>query len=121
MKVAPVSADLLIKLGLGLAVLGGAAFVLYRLKAAAAQALPYVNPADGRNLVNQGVNAAGSAIFTAPDAAGKNADGTWSLGGWIYDVTHPGTVDQLRNMNTGETSQPAAGHYDAAGNFTGTW
>lgn len=121
MKVAPVSADLLIKLGLGLAVLGAAAFALYKLKGAAAQALPYVNPADGRNLVNQGVNSAGAAIFTDANAAGKNADGTWSLGGWLYDVTHPANVDQLRNLTTGETSQPAAGHYDAAGNFTGTW
>ena len=39
-----------------------------------------VNPADSRNIVNRTVNTVGGAIAQ---------DSNWSLGGWIYDLTHP--------------------------------
>lgn len=58
-------------------------FVMYKLggKAveAAKAALPYVNPADEHNLVNQAVLGVGSAI---------TGDKDWSLGSQIYDWTH---------------------------------
>lgn len=39
-----------------------------------------VNPADSRNLVNRAVTTVGSAV---------SQDSNWTLGGWIYDLTHP--------------------------------
>lgn len=39
-----------------------------------------LNPADSRNIVNRNFEAAGKAMTGDPD---------WTLGGWIYDVTHP--------------------------------
>jgi len=47
-------------------------------------ALPYVNPADSNNLVNQGVTGIGSWITDNP---------YWTLGGSIYDSTHGGWLD----------------------------
>lgn len=66
-----------------------------------------LNPTDPGNLANSLVNYAGSAWNTAPDAAGKNADGSWSLGGWIYDKTHSDVFNPENNSNT-STSPPAA-------------
>lgn len=45
----------------------------------AEQAAPYVNPASRDNVVYRGVNGIGGAISGEKD---------WTLGGWIYDVTH---------------------------------
>jgi hypothetical protein len=109
MKVAPVSADLLIELALGAAALGGLAYVAWRIKAAADDAgsavsdavdqaaevakhtatvvVEAVNPADPQNIVNRGATAVAAAV------TGKPNDGTWSLGTWLYDATHP---DPLR-------------------------
>lgn len=49
------------------------------IKDAAETVAPYVNPADNRNVVYSGVNGIGGAI---------SGDSSWTLGGWIYDVTH---------------------------------
>lgn len=49
-----------------------------------------LNPASSNNIVNQGVNAIGQALDLE---AGRNADGSWTLGGAIYDWTHPGWAD----------------------------
>lgn len=38
-----------------------------------------LNPADDRNLANRGVTAVGQWA---------SGDASWTLGGWIYDVTH---------------------------------
>jgi hypothetical protein len=43
------------------------------------ETVPYVNPADSRNVVYSSIGAVGGAISGNKD---------WSLGGWIYDVTH---------------------------------
>ena len=45
--------------------------------------LTAVNPADSGNLVYRGINAVGDVI----DDGGDND--SFSLGAWIYDVTHP--------------------------------
>lgn len=86
MKVAPVSADLLIKLALAAAAVGALVYA-YRRVSSGLQALPTVaeitpliNPASNQNLVYQGVNAVGGAVAGRSD---------WSLGSWVYDVTHP--------------------------------
>lgn len=57
-----------------------------------------VNPLNRENVFAAGINAAGGAIATAPDAAGKNADGSWSLGGWWFDITNPETAEAVRNV-----------------------
>lgn len=116
MKVTPVSGDMLVKVGLGVAVLGLGVYALYRIKnaatAAASAAAPYVNPADRRNLAYSGVNAVGSAI-TGQD---------FSLGAKIYDWLHP--FENVTGTPTpfgGEISKPGVEHYDEQGNFTGVW
>jgi hypothetical protein len=40
-----------------------------------------VNPGSDQNVIYRGVNAAGSAA---------TGDGSFSLGGWLYDLTHSG-------------------------------
>lgn len=44
----------------------------------------WVNPVSDQNLAYRGVNALGGALA---------GDDSWSLGGWIYDITHPETVE----------------------------
>jgi hypothetical protein len=101
MKVAPVSADLLVKLALGVVVIGA---VVYGLKKAkdvlGAVDLSAVDPTSRDNVAYQTANQIGGSLVTAPDGNGKNADGSWSLGGWIYDVTHPSTVAAIKEMTT---------------------
>lgn len=109
MKTLPISGDLAVKLGLAL----GAAFVLYTLTKKAGEAIgttfdavgevlgdvgELVNPASQQNAVNQGVTALGNAVV-ANDGPGRNADGSWTLGGWVYDVLHG---DQIGMMTTGK-------------------
>lgn len=51
-----------------------------------------MNPTSPDNLAYRGVSAAGGAIVTDPAGPGKNADGSWSLGGFVYDVFHDDPV-----------------------------
>lgn len=101
MKVTPVSGDMLVKVGVGLAVLGLAAYLLHRAKNVIGETLPYINPVDRDNVAYTGVNAVGGSLVTDPAGPGKNADGTWSFGAWIYDVTHG---DQVGQMTTGKAN-----------------
>lgn len=39
-----------------------------------------LNPASDQNLAYRGVNGVGAAV---------SGDSSWTLGGWIYDITHP--------------------------------
>lgn len=48
-----------------------------------------INPVNPNNVFYSGVNAVGGAIVQDPAGPGKNADGSWTLGGWLFDVTHP--------------------------------
>lgn len=101
MKVSAVSGDLLVKVGIGVLAVGAAVYLLHRVKTAAAAVVPYIDPTDRNNVAYHTVNEVGEAIVTDPNGAGKNADGSWSLGGWLYDVTHPGTVDSIKSLSTG--------------------
>lgn len=103
MRVQPVSGDMLIKLGLVVAA-AGAVYLVWRKAAnlggdvieAASEVADAVvvgiNPTNHENIVNRGVSAVGGAVFTSPTAPGKNADGSWTLGGSIYDLTHADAV-----------------------------
>jgi hypothetical protein len=93
MRMAPVSADLLIKLTLGVLLVGGAVWAIRRVTSAAsdaagqvfdaaAQAVDSVNPLNQNNVFAQGANAVVSA------ATGREE----TFGGWLYDVTHPDPV-----------------------------
>lgn len=48
-----------------------------------------INPLNQDNVFYSGVNAVGGAIVSDPAGPGKNADGSWTLGGWLFDITHP--------------------------------
>lgn len=92
MKIAPVSGDLLVKLA---AIGGGVLLLAYLVQKAipkagnAARAVgQYLNPLDSNNGAYSGVNALGGAIVTDPAGPGRNADGSWSLGAALYDLTH---------------------------------
>lgn len=108
MKIAAVSADLLIKLAIGAAVIGGAVYLLRKASTSVSDAFAGVseavsdvadsvivgiNPANSENIVNRGVNAIGGAIVS-DTGPGRNADSSWTVGGWLYDVTHPEVVAQ---------------------------
>lgn len=94
MTVSPVSADLLIKLGIGAALVLGGVYLLRQIGSMAGNALggiadslppldsvvDAVNPASDQNLAYRGVNAVGGAV---------SGDKNWSLGSWLYDATHP--------------------------------
>jgi hypothetical protein len=95
MRVAPVSGDFMVKLAIGAALLGLAWWALERARSAASDAVggalssigEAVNPASADNLINRAVTAIGEAI-TGPQSPGRNADGSWTVGAWLYDVTH---------------------------------
>lgn len=104
-KVAPVSGDLMFKAIAGAVLLGGLLYLVNRAAGAVSDTVGGVldsvtdaasttfNPASDQNFVYGGVNALGSWLSptSAPDGTsvpGRNADGSWTLGGWIYDVTH---------------------------------
>lgn len=99
MKELPISTGLMVKLGLAV----GAGLALYMLTRKAGEAISTtfdavgevmgdvveaVNPVNPNNLAYKSVNAVGAAINKDADGAGKNADGSWTLGGWFYDVMH---------------------------------
>lgn len=140
MKVSPVSADMLIKLGLGAAVLGAAWYSWKKVSGAAGDAIDAVtetasaaagaiitgiNPGNADNIVNKAATAAGGALVSDPEGPGKNADGSWTVGGWLYDVTHPGWQTAINApVPPKVTPKPAAivtSQYDAFGNYLGDW
>ena len=112
MKIGPVSGDLVVKLAL---LAGGAAlaYLAWRkltqgardagqavaeLAASAGEVVDSVivgvNPANPENWANRGVTAAGSYIVS-PEGPGRNADGSWTLGGAIFDLLNPGWATGL--------------------------
>lgn len=58
------------------------------------------NVGSADNAAYKGVNAIGAALNKAPDDNGKNADGSWSFGGWLSDVTS-GSNDKIKAMLKG--------------------
>jgi len=121
MKVAPVSADLLVKLAIAGAV--GLA-IYYALKKAGDglsavsdsvgevvdAVVTSVNPNSSENLVYKSTAAVGSMLVTDPNGPGKNADGSWSLGGWFYDITHPEAVQKIKALTADTYATPSPGH-----------
>ena len=69
----------------GLIVVGalGAWYLTRKASAAAVAAGSAINPVNPDNIFYGGVNEIGGAI------AGEKS---WSLGSWLYDVTHPNEV-----------------------------
>lgn len=86
----------IIKTEAGLYLVGGVAAVLlilyakHKATAAVENALPYINPASDKNIVNQGVSWVGALISGQPN---------WTLGGSIYDATHDGALDVTSSNN----------------------
>lgn len=127
MKTTPVSADLLIKLALGAAVIGvlyyaakratdGAAAVGGWVADAASSVGTALNPTSDQNIAYTGINAVGGAIVSDPQGPGKNADGSWTLGGFLYDITHPGVFDAVKAATAPTVPLPiesGGGHTDA--------
>jgi hypothetical protein len=86
----------------GVVILAAGWYAKKKLGAALTTAAPYVNPLDSRNLAYSGVNAVGGAL---------TGEAGFTLGGWIYDITHPGVA--------GNNASPYLGHlgYDIPENF----
>ena len=123
MKIAPISGDLLVKLGIGAVAFGGLAMLIYTWKSqasaaagAAANAVDYINPNSTQNAVYSTVNGFWDTVLPT-HVPGRNADGSWSVGGFVYDVTHPITAWKVANV-TGPTPVKDSGPYvDAMGNI----
>lgn len=64
---------------------------------AQAQGAAALGEAGGSNAAYYIVNQAGGAMVADPAGNGKNADGTWSLGGYLSD-TFSGNNDKIRAM-----------------------
>jgi hypothetical protein len=56
-----------------------------------------LNPASDQNLINQGVTGIGNALVS-PAGPGRNADGSWTLGGAIYDLFHTDPLSDLSSV-----------------------
>ena len=102
MTLAPVSTDLLIKLALVAAGIGLAVYLVRRTSGAAGEAIDRAraaladtadaviigtNPVDPNNYANRAVTAVGGALVS-DTGPGRNADGSSTVGGWLYDITH---------------------------------
>lgn len=118
MKVAPVSADLLIKIGLVVGVLGLAWYAYQRATGAAGEVasavgnaihaatdatITAVNPANPDNLANQAATSAGAYL---------TGDKDFTVGGWFYDKFHG---DPLKTAGTSSGGTPVV-----QGNINGT-
>lgn len=79
-----------------------------------------VNPLNPDNVFAGAVNTVGGAVMSqgGPNVAGMNADGSWTLGGYLYDMTH-------RDAITGNYAWWQTGNTTAApvntGGYTGRW
>lgn len=52
-------------------------------------AVESVNPLNKNNVVYRGLNAVGDVVDDGED------DNSWSLGAWVYNVTHADEVDEI--------------------------
>jgi hypothetical protein len=106
-----------IGISVAVSVVGLLAYKAWQAAGAAAGAVGDVvthqlNPASSDNLVNAGVTSVGAAV---------SGDTSWTLGGWLYDVT--GGNDKVAAMLKGAPTPPAAnaGTYDPLINYLGPW
>lgn len=89
-----------------LLIAGGLLAVAYIVKKAggaaadaAAQVADAVNPLNHDNVFASTVNKVGGALVTDPNGPGKNADGSWTLGGWLHDVLNPDTARAVAEVS----------------------
>lgn len=108
-KVTPVSGDFLVKAGLVLAGAGLLAWLVWRNR-------NLINPLSPDNAAYSGVNAVGGSLV-GPDGPGSNADGSWSLGGFLFDVFNPGTAQAVRDMSGPTTTTEPLLEYADYGTF----
>jgi hypothetical protein len=87
---------------------GVVAVVLYlsagAAKKAAGAAANAMNPVNPNNVFATAVNSIGGVLVSDPQGNGKNADGSWTLGGWLYDVTHGGGAQSAAAAATAPTN-----------------
>lgn len=132
MKAAPISGDMLVKLALGAAALGALYFAWSKVSDVAGDAidgigeaasaaggaiLTGINPGNSDNLVNKAASAIGGSVITDPAGPGKNADGSWTVGGWLYDVTHPGWQTEINAPVPPKTTPKPAGLFNYLTNW----
>lgn len=127
MKIAPISGDLLVKVGIGAVLFGGLAMLIYTWKSsasaaagAAANAVDYINPNSTQNGVYQTVNGFWNSVL--PDGApGKYPDGKggtgFSIGGAVYDLTHPSEWGIFNKKTDQVNTTPGGPYVDAMGNY----
>ena len=108
-----------VKAGLMLGAVALAGFAIWRASRVATNAAEAVvtgvkdaawsiTPWNDENIVYGGVNSVGAAV---------SGDKDWSLGGWIYDITH---ADPMATTPT--RGAPATyAQYDALGNYMGDY
>lgn len=100
---------------LGVAVAGALAWRAYKAPPGS------FDPTSRDNLAYRGVNGVGASIFTEPTDPGKNADGSWTLGGFVYDALH-GMPDPLKDhaqpaiVLPDLSRTPDGAQFDAMGN-----
>ena len=88
-------APLLLGVGVGLVAVIGLAFFGRKLAGLAVTAAPLVTPTSSDNIIYGGIiGGTGRAL---------SGDREWSLGGWLYDVTH-NTDAQISQMLKGAPS-----------------
>lgn len=88
-----------VTLGLGIVGLLAVYFVGRKAVQGAATAANAINPLNQNNMFSSAANAVGGTLVTDPNGPGKNADGSWTLGGWLYDVTHPATAKEVASLS----------------------
>lgn len=64
-----------------------------------------LNPANKNNIINKGVSSLGATI---------SGNDNWTLGGWVYDVTHPREADIINpnlaaTVSTGDNIEAVVG------------
>jgi hypothetical protein len=92
-------------------------------------AVQNLNPASTENVAYRGVNAVGGALVSDPAGAGKNADGSWSLGAWLYDIAHKPAFDPYASTMVSAAAVNDARQIDRimerqaanTGGTTGSW
>lgn len=67
-----------------------------------------INPLNNDNVFASAINSVGGAVATSN---GYNADGSWTLGGWLYDTTHPATVAAVNNITAPVNTGGATGSW----------
>lgn len=77
-----------------------------------------LNPASRDNAVYQAVNTVGGSLST-DGVTGWSADGKWSFGAWLYDVTHPAIATARDNWNASDAFRASERATRAVGGVTG--